>query len=113
MKILCFIQTLDGNANNNSLESLCAAQEISKNNGAEVHAVVFDKSVADKLSGYQLNSIIYVNNEELNNYNPEYYLKALEILNNDLNVFALPFLSFEEISFFKDTLDFLSYNDSS
>ena len=42
MKILCFIQTLDGNANNNSLESLCAAKEISKNNGAEVLAVVFD-----------------------------------------------------------------------
>ena len=60
-------------------------KEISKNNGAEVHAVVFDKSVADKLSGYQLNSVIYVNNEELNNYNPEYYLKALEMLNNDLN----------------------------
>jgi len=85
MKILCFIQTLDGNANNNSLESLCAAQEISKNNSSEVHAVTFDKSIADKLSEYQLNSVIYINNEELNNYNPEYYLKALEMLNNDLN----------------------------
>ena len=91
MKILCFIQTLDGNANNNSLESLCAAQEISKNNGAEIHAVVFDKSIADKLSGYQLNSVIHINNEELKNYNPEYYLKALEMLYNDLNPDLLVF----------------------
>ena len=85
MKILCFIQTLDGNENNNSLESLFAAQEISKNNNAEVHAVVFNKDVATKLSSYNLNSVIYVNNSELETYNPEYYLKSLELLNNELN----------------------------
>ena len=85
MKILCFIQTLDGNANNNSLESLFAAQEISKNNNAEVHAVVFNKDVATKLSSYKLNSVIYINNSELETYNPEYYLKSLELLNNELN----------------------------
>jgi len=85
MKILCFIQTLDGNANNNSLESLFAAQEISKNNSAEVHAVVFNKDVATKLSSYNLNSVIYINNSELETYNPEYYLKSLELLNNELN----------------------------
>ena len=85
MKILCFIQTLDGNANNNSLESLFAAQEISKNNNAEVHAVVFNKDVATKLSSYNLNSVIYINNSELETYNPEYYLKSLELLNNELN----------------------------
>jgi len=85
MKILCFIQTLDGKANNNSLESLCAAQEISENNNAEVHAVVFNKDVATKLSSYKLNSVIYINNSELETYNPEYYLKSLELLNNELN----------------------------
>ena len=85
MKILCFIQTLDGKANNNSLESLFAAQEISQNNNAEVHAVVFNKDVATKLSSYKLNSVIYINNSELETYNPEYYLKSLELLNNDLN----------------------------
>mgnify|MGYP001244739407 CR=1 FL=1 len=85
MKILCFIQTLEGKANNNSLESLCAAQEISKKNNAEVHAVVFNKDVATKLSSYKLNSVIYINNSELETYNPEYYLKSLELLNNDLN----------------------------
>lgn len=85
MKILCFIQTLDGKANNNSLESLFAAQEISKNNSAEVHAVVFNKDVATKLSSYNLNSVIYINNSELETYNPEYYLKSLELLNNELN----------------------------
>jgi electron transfer flavoprotein alpha subunit len=85
MKILCFIQTLDGKANNNSLESLCAAQKISNNNSAEVHAVVFDKNVSEQLKGYNLNSVIYINNPELVNYNPEYYLKSLELLNNELN----------------------------
>ena len=85
MKILCFIQTLDGKANNNSLESLCAAQSIAKNNNGEVHAVVFDINVADQLKNYELNSVIYINNSELNSYNPEYYLKSLELLNNEFN----------------------------
>ncbi len=85
MKILCFIQTLDGKANNNSLESLCAAQSITKNNSGELHAVVFDKNVADQLKNYELSSVIYINNSELNNYNPEYYLKSLELLNNEFN----------------------------
>tara|TARA_B100001142_G_scaffold301645_1_gene327441 strand:- start:5081 stop:6025 length:945 start_codon:yes stop_codon:yes gene_type:complete len=85
VKILCFIQTLDGKANNNSLESLCAAQSITKNNSGELHAVVFDKNVADQLKNYELSSVIYINNSELNNYNPEYYLKSLELLNNEFN----------------------------
>jgi len=85
MKILCFIQTLESKANNNSLESLCAAQNIAKNNNAELHAVVFDKNVAEQLKGYELNSVIFINNQELNNYNPEYYLKSLELLNNEYN----------------------------
>ena len=85
MKILCFIQTLESKANNNSLESLCAAQNISKNNNAELHAVVFDKNVAEQLKGYELNSVIYINNQEVNSYNPEYYLKSLELLNDEYN----------------------------
>ncbi len=85
MKILCFIQTLDGKANNNSLESLCAAQKIAKNNSGQLHAIVFDKNVADQLKNYDLSSVIYINNSELNNYNPEYYLKSLELLNNELS----------------------------
>ena len=85
MKILCFIQTLDGKANNNSLESLCAAQSIAKNNSGELHAIVFDKNVAEQLKNYELNSVIYINNSELNSYNPEYYIKSLELLNNEFN----------------------------
>jgi hypothetical protein len=54
VKILCFIQTLDGKANNNSLESLCAAQSITKNNRRELHAIVFDKNVAEQLKNYEL-----------------------------------------------------------
>jgi len=85
VKILCFIQTLDGKANNNSLESLCAAQSIAKNNSGELHAIVFDKNVAEQLKNYELNSVIYINNSELNSYNPEYYIKSLELLNNEFN----------------------------
>ena len=85
MKILCFIQTLDGEANNNSLESLYACQKIGKNKNAEVHAVVFNKNVADQLTKYNLNSVIYISNSELENYNPEYYLKSLELLNDEMN----------------------------
>ena len=32
-----------------------------------------------------MSSVIYINNSELNNYNPEYYLKSLELLNNELS----------------------------
>ena len=85
MKILCFIQTLNGKANNNSLESLCAAQKIANKNNSEVHALVFDKNVAEKLTSYNLNSVLYINNSELENYNPEYYLKSLELLNIEFN----------------------------
>jgi len=85
VKILCFIQTLDGKANNNSLESLCAAQSIAKNNSGELHAIVFDKNVAEQLKNYELNSVIYINNSELNSYNPEYYIKSIELLNNEFN----------------------------
>tara|TARA_Y100000590_G_C15742941_1_gene1020928 strand:- start:1286 stop:2230 length:945 start_codon:yes stop_codon:yes gene_type:complete len=85
MKILVYIQSLEGKINNNSLESLRAAQIISDNNSAEVHAITFEKSIADNLTNYNLSSIVYLNNEELKSYNPIYYLKAMEILNNEMS----------------------------
>ena len=85
MKFLVFIQSLESKINNNSLESLCAAQKIANKNNAEVHAVTFDKSVAENLSNYSISSTIYINNSELSDYNPLYYSKCLEILNNEIN----------------------------
>ena len=85
MKISVFIQSLDGKANNNSLESLSAAQKLSNANGGEVHAITFDKDVANSLTSFELASIVYVNNDELKDYNPLFYLKSLELLSNDMN----------------------------
>jgi len=85
MEIIVFIQTAEGKANNNSLESLVAAQKISQQTSSNVHAITFDKSVADSLTTLELSSIIYVPNNELDDYNPLYYLKCLELLNDDIN----------------------------
>ena len=85
MKIVVFIQSLDGNTNINSLESLCAAQKISETNNAEIHAVTFDTAVAKDLCSYNLSSVIHINNQELDNYNPLYYLKSLELINTNLS----------------------------
>ena len=49
MEILVFIQSLDNKVNNNSLEALCAAQKISSNNNANIHAVTFSKNIANQL----------------------------------------------------------------
>jgi len=85
MKFLVFIQSHESKIHNNSLESLSAAQKLASNHNAEVHAVTFDKTVAENISQYDLSSTIYINNQELNSYNPIYYLKCIEILNSSIN----------------------------
>ena len=85
MKFLVFIQSHESKINNNSLESLCAAQKLANNHNAEVHAVTFDKTVAENIAQYDISSTIYINNQELNTYNPIYYSKCIEILNSNLN----------------------------
>jgi len=85
MKFLVFIQSHESKINNNSLESLCAAQKMANSFNAELYAVTFDKSVADSLSQYNLSGITYINNQELNTYNPLYYLKCIELLNANHN----------------------------
>ena len=80
MKILTFIQTNDGKINTNSLESLVAAQKIVQEKNGELHAIVFDNNAANQLENYKLDSIMLAENPELQNYNPMYYLKALELI---------------------------------
>ena len=107
MKILVFIQSHESKINNNSIESLCATQKLASNNSAKVYAVTFDKTVAENLSQYDLSKVVLINNEELNTYNPLYYLKTIELLNNMLHPDLLIFghadlIKPETISYLKD-----------
>ena len=85
MNILVFIQSLDGKININSLEALVAAQKISEHDDADIQAITFDKNISQELNSYKLSNVIYVANDELNEYNPLLYLKCLELLNNELS----------------------------
>jgi len=85
MKILTFIQTNDGKINNNSLESLVAAQKIAQEKNGELHAIVFDNNAANQLENYKLDSIMLAENPELQNYNPIYYLKTLELICKEID----------------------------
>ena len=58
MKILVFIQVDDNKINKMSLETLRCAQIISN----EVSAVTFDESVANELTTYNLNEVIFAKN---------------------------------------------------
>ena len=78
MKIISYIQSTDGNINNNSLEAFVAAQKIISQNNGEIYLLTFDESVANKLTNYQSNGIILLSNELLSDYNPLYYLKSIE-----------------------------------
>ena len=80
MSYLVFIQNDGDKINNNSLEALVATQKISELSGADTYAVTFNKDVATALQKYQLTKIIIVENEKLNNFNPQYYLSVLEQL---------------------------------
>jgi len=79
MKILVFIQVDDNKINKMSLEALKCAQTLSSN----VNAITFHETAANELSNYNLNKIIFAKNNNLKNYNPLYYAKALEKLIDD------------------------------
>ena len=83
MKNLVYIQNNENKINNNSLESLVAMQQIANSKNEEVYAVTFNKEVANQLMEYKIDKIIFVNNDELKNYNPQYYLAAFEMINNE------------------------------
>ena len=85
MKIITFIQSTEGMIHNNSLEAFCAAQKFSESLKAEIKIVTFDPIVAKELCQYKSNGIILIDNDELKNYNPIYYLHALYETFNDQN----------------------------
>ena len=79
---IIFIQTEKEKINANSIESLVAIQNFSKQTNDEVYAVTFDKNAADELKNYHLDKIIYVDNLELQEYNSLYYTSALKQLSD-------------------------------
>ena len=85
MKIITFIQSTDGKINGNSVEAFAASQKISEKNNAEIYLLTFDESLVSELSKYKSNGVIFTNNSELKNYNPIYYISALESVFNKYN----------------------------
>ena len=79
---IVFIQTEKEKINANSIESLVAIQNFSKQTNDEVYAVTFDKNAANELKNYYLDKIIYVDNLELQEYNSLYYTSALKQLSD-------------------------------
>ena len=78
MKLFVFIQHEEGKINSVSLEALLGAQEIAEKSGGNVSAVTFSASVGEKLTGYDLSEILVIENPQLENYDPLYYVKAME-----------------------------------
>ena len=85
MKILIYIQSSDEKINPISLESLVAAQELKDKVGAEIYAVTFSSMVSENLSKYDINEVIYVDDEKLKDYSPLHFLETLTQLNNQYN----------------------------
>ena len=78
MKLFVFIQHEEEKINPVSLEALRGAQEIAEKSGGTVSAVTFSSSAGAKLTGYDLSEILVIENSQLENYNPLYYVKAME-----------------------------------
>jgi len=78
MKLFVFIQHEEEKINPVSLEALRGAQEIAENSGGTVCAVTFSSSAGAKLTGYDMGEILVIENPQLENYNPLYYVKAME-----------------------------------
>lgn len=81
MSILVFIEHKDCVLNKTSLESIAAAQSIGKDLGLKVSAVIpcdKDCSVAQDISGYNLEKVIVAKNAKLGTYTPDGYADAWE-----------------------------------
>lgn len=81
MSILVFIEHKDCVLNKTSLEAIAAAQSIGKDLGLKVSAVIpcdKDCSVAQDISGYNLEKVIVAKNAKLGTYTPDGYADAWE-----------------------------------
>ena len=84
MKILIYIQSTDNKINPISLETLVAAQQLKQSKGASIHAVTFSKENSEQLKQYDIDSIILLEDQNLNSYNPLYFIEALNQLMKSL-----------------------------
>lgn len=81
MSILVFIEHKDCVLNKTSLEAIAAAQSIGKDIGLKVAAVIpcdKDCSLAQEISGYNLEKVIIAKNAKLGTYTPDGYADAWE-----------------------------------
>ena len=86
--ILVFIEHKDCVLNKTSLEAVAAAQEIGKSLGLSVSAVIpcdKDCSLAQVISGFNLEKVIVAKNEKLGTYTPDGYADAWEQVIKNLN----------------------------
>ncbi len=80
MKIIIYIQTTDNKINPISLESLVAAQQLKKQKGGKIFAITFSLEVSNQLTKYDIDEILFSNNQHLNNYSPLHFLEAFDQL---------------------------------
>ena len=78
MKILVYIQQDEGKINSVSLEALKGAQDIAAQTNGTVSALSFNADVCSQLAGYDVAEVLVVEDDNLNTFNPLFYLKALE-----------------------------------
>tara|TARA_Y100001980_G_C14532416_1_gene308538 strand:- start:755 stop:1708 length:954 start_codon:yes stop_codon:yes gene_type:complete len=84
MNILIYIEDNDNKINSNSLESLKAAQDIKANKNGQIFAVTFNDNIASELTNFDLDKVYAINNSNLNDYSPMYFIKAMENLINEI-----------------------------
>ena len=92
MKILFYIQTTDNKINPISLESLVAAQQLKKQKGDKIFAITFSLEISNQLTKYDIDEILFSNNQQLNNYSPLHIIEAFDQINSsyepDLFIFG-------------------------
>ena len=77
MNLYVFIQHEEDKINPVSLEALKGSQEIAEKSGGSVTAVTFSSNIGEQLTGYDLNEILVIEDQNLKTYNPLYYIKAM------------------------------------
>ena len=77
--ILVFIEHKSGALNKTSLEAIAAGQKLAGDTSQKVSAVVLGSAaLASEISGYDLEKVISVENDQLADYTPDAYAAALE-----------------------------------
>ncbi|HEY7784416.1 MAG TPA: electron transfer flavoprotein subunit alpha/FixB family protein [Pyrinomonadaceae bacterium] len=79
--ILVFIEHRDGILSKTSLEAIAAGQDLGSKLGQPVSAVVLgsgNNAIAQEVSAYDINKVVYADNGKLANYTPDAYTDAME-----------------------------------